>query len=389
MEHVDVQQRRDRLAHRHRLAPHARAADAASAASSVVALHATDAASVHLAAAARMATPTVAAVERALYDDRSLLRMLGMRRTVFVVPVDVAPVVQASSTRDIAAKERRNLIAFLANNDIADPEVWLRRVEAATLAALSARGEALASELREDVPELALQIEVGQGKWTGTVGVSTRVLFLLAADGHIVRGRPRGSWISSQYRWATAVRWLGAPLADLAPGVARADLVRRWLVAFGPGTVDDLKWWTGWTLTQTRAALSQLDVAEVDLGGATGVVLADDVAPVDPPGPWAALLPALDPTAMGYKERSWYLGPHRSALFDRSGNIGPTVWWGGRVVGGWAQRATGEVVHRLLEDVGADARTCIDAEVERLRGWVGDVRITPRFRTPLERELTG
>jgi hypothetical protein len=56
-------------------------------------------------------------------------------------------------------------------------------------------------------------------------------------------------------------------------------------------------------------------------------------------------------------------------------------------VGGWAQRRTGEVVLRLLEDVGADALTAIDAEVARLAGWLGPVRVTPRFRTPLEREL--
>ena len=52
----------------------------------VVALHATDPATVHLSAAARMREPDVAAVERALYDERSLIRMLGMRRTMFVVP---------------------------------------------------------------------------------------------------------------------------------------------------------------------------------------------------------------------------------------------------------------------------------------------------------------
>jgi hypothetical protein len=42
----------------------------------------------------------------------------------------------------------------------------------------------------------------------------------------------------------------------------------------------------------------------------------------------------------------------------------------------------------MLEDVGAEARGAIDAEVERLERWIGpDVRVTPRFRTPLEREL--
>jgi hypothetical protein len=101
-----------------------------------------------------------------------------------------------------------------------------------------------------------------------------------------------------------------------------------------------------------------------------------------------ALLPGLDPTAMGWQGRGWYLGSHKAALFDRSGNIGPTVWSDGRIVGGWAQRADGTVALRLLEDIGSEATTAVHATAERLAGRIGDVRVTPRFRTPLERELS-
>jgi Winged helix DNA-binding domain len=91
---------------------------------------------------------------------------------------------------------------------------------------------------------------------------------------------------------------------------------------------------------------------------------------------------------MGWKERAWYLGDHGKALFDTNGNAGPTVWADGRVVGGWAQRRDGEIAVRLLEDTGAEVAAAIDAEAARLGAWYGDVRTTPRFRTPLERELT-
>jgi hypothetical protein len=100
------------------------------------------------------------------------------------------------------------------------------------------------------------------------------------------------------------------------------------------------------------------------------------------------LLPALDATAMGWTKRSWYVGDHVPALFDRNGNIGPTVWVDGRIVGGWGQAATGEVAHRLLEDVGSETAAAIAVEAAALTEWLAGVRVTPRFRTPLERELS-
>jgi hypothetical protein len=125
----------------------------------------------------------------------------------------------------------------------------------------------------------------------------------------------------------------------------------------------------------------------VDLDGEPGVALPDDLDDVPAPQPWVALLPALDPTPMGWQRRDWFLGAHRAALFDRTGNIGPTIWVDGRIVGGWAHRDDATIALRLLEDVGAEAQAAVTAEAERLAALVGDVRVTPRFRTPLEREL--
>lgn len=385
---MTVQERRARLARRHRLAPQARTDDVVAIAAGMVGLHATDPATVFLSAAARMRRPSVAAVERALYDERSLVRVLCMRRTMFVVPVELVPVVQAGCTDALVAGERRRTLQLLSDAGVTDPAGTLRKLERATLAAIEERGEATGAELGRSVPGLDLKIPVGQGKkWEGTIGVSTRVLFLLATAQRVVRGRPRGSWTSSQYRWSSMSSWLGRELPARAAGEARVELVTRWLRSFGPGTVTDLKWWTGLTLGQVRAALAEVDTVEVDLDGTPGLLLADDAAAVRPPASWVALLPALDPTTMGWKDRHWYLGDHGPALFDRSGNAGPTVWCDGRVVGGWAQRRDGTVVHRLLEDVGPEAAAAVEAEAARLTEWLGDVRITPRFKTPLQAEL--
>jgi hypothetical protein len=180
---------------------------------------------------------------------------------------------------------------------------------------------------------------------------------------------------------------LSDPLPELDPEAARAELASRWLAAYGPATVTDVKWWTGWKLGQTRAALAAIGAAEVDLDGTPGIALAHDLESEPEPEPWAALLPALDPTVMGWKERDWYLGEHGPALFDRNGNAGPTVWWDGRVVGGWAGRGDGAIAFRLLEDVGPDALRAIETEAERLERWLDGTKVTPRFATPLAKEL--
>jgi hypothetical protein len=386
--HISDDQRRARLAWRHRLVPDARVDDPVRITQSLVALHASDPATVHLTVTARMRTPAIGATERALYDDRTLVRMLGMRRTMFVVPSELVATVQAASTNDVAASERRRLVRALEANDITDAGDWLRTLEATTLSALVTRGGAHTTELTRLVPGLQRTITVGSGRWKTDVRLASRVLMLLAADGHIVRGRPRGTWLSSQYRWVPTTQWLGRPVDDEPADAARVDLARRWLAAFGPATFDDVVWWTGWTRTRARRALAALDTVEVTLdNGDVGLVLADDAAPVPDAPPSAALLPGLDPTSMGWAARDWYLGPHRTAVFDRNGNAGPTVWWDGRIVGGWTQRPDGAIVHRLLTDIGAAGDAAVQAEVARLQGQLDGTTVTPRFPTPLDKQL--
>jgi hypothetical protein len=384
---IGVAERRARLALRQHLAAPAHGG-VVEVARDLVGLHGTDPPSVYLAAWARLRAAQVASIERALYDERVLVRVHGMRRTLFVVPADLAPVLLAACTRAIAVKDRQRLLRLLERARVADDAgAWLAEVGDATVRTLAARGEATATELCEDEPRLRAQVMMGSARGEVPQPVFPLVLFLLAADGRIVRSRPRGSITSGQYRWSTAAAWLPDAPAGWPTRSAEIELARRWLAAYGPGTEADLRWWAGWTLTQTRRALAGAGAVKVDLDGAAGWVLADDLDPAPAVEPWAALLPALDPTAMGWAGRDWYLGEHRAALFDRSGNVGPTVWWDGRVVGGWAQRADGDIAVRLLQDAGADAVKAVEAAAERLHAWLGEVRVTPRFRTPLEREL--
>jgi hypothetical protein len=388
MRRIDAAERRARLVRRHRLVPEQRAAEPLAAARSLVCLHATDAVTVFLSIRARCAGVTPSEVEHALYEERSLVRMLAMRRTLWVVPRELVPIVFAAATRAVAATQRKRLEGFVRDSGVSTrPGAWITRAGNAAVAAVAERGEAMTTEVVADVPLLAKKLRFGAGRWEVEQSAGARVLPQMAMEGRLVRGRPRGTWLSPQFRWVTTEDWLGGPIQELDVMEAQAELLRRWLAAFGPATETDIRWWAGWTAREARAALAATPHAEIDLGGSTGYVLADDLEPTPPPEPTAALLPTLDPTTMGWKEREWYLGPHGATLFDSNGNAGPTVWWNGRIVGGWSQRRDGGIALGLLEDVGRDARAAIDAEAERLADWVGDARFSPGFLPPFHRAL--
>lgn len=385
MRSFTVDERRARLARRHQLA----AGDAGSAediTGRLVGLHATDPATPYLSLWARLPDFTVADLNYALYENHSLVKQLAMRRTLWIVrPLDL-PSVQAAASDRVAVNETRRLAADAQKAGVApDGELWLETACEAVLNHLRGSGPCSARELREALPELTGTYDPAPGKAYGGEGhLAPRVLTVLSARGHIVRGPNDGGWTTSRPRWAAAAQWL-TPAAAVDASQARAELVRRWLYAFGPATVNDVKWWFGNTLGWARQALADLDAIEVDVDGAPAFVLPGDDEPEPEVEPWCALLPGLDVTTMGWADRGWYLGAHRSQVFDRNGNAGPTVWVDGRVVGAWRQDADARVELMMLESISREARADLTARAERLTSWLGGVRINPRFPSPLSK----
>jgi hypothetical protein len=313
-----------------------------------------------------------------------------MRRTLWVAGHETIRLAHAAATVDLHRVQHRNLCTGLTTAGVVDPDAWIAAGRAAVLAAL-ADGPITARDLGKRLPELATPVPVGTGRLATTAAAHTRLLLVLGFAGDVVRARPTGTWINGQYRWAATRQWLPDGIdAGLDKRTAAAGLARRWLRTFGPGTRADLQWWAGWTAATTTRALADVEAVEVELEQGTGVVLPDDLGPVAPPEPWVALLPGLDPTTMGWKERSWYLDPDvAAAVFDRNGNAGPTVWVDGVVVGSWVQRRDGTIAVRLLTPVDAAREAEIDAAARRLQELLGDVRFTVRFPAPVQTALLG
>jgi Winged helix DNA-binding domain len=350
----------------------------------LVGLHATDPATPFLSLWARCPGFVAADLELELYQSRSVVRHLAMRRTLWVVSADDLPIIQSAASNRVAANEHRRLVADLHKARVAaDGEQWLATACSAVLDHLGRHGPLSSTELRSALPEIGGAYDPAPGKpWGGMVPVAPRVLTVLSARGEIVRGPNDGGWITSKPRWVPTADWLGQ---RSTPVDAVAELTRRWLHTFGPATAVDVKWWFGTTLTAARKALSDIGAVEVAVGSGAGYVLPDDLEIEPEVAPSAALLPGLDVTTMGWFDRDWYLGEHRGQVFDRNGNAGPTAWWNGRVVGGWYQDHEAHVQVQLLEDPGRDGRRALKRLAAELTSWLDGVRIKPRFPSPLSK----
>jgi hypothetical protein len=382
--HIDDDERRARLGLRHALATPV--ADTLAAARAVTCLHATEPASVHVAAWARSGVSRDQ-VDRTLYIERSIVKQLAMRRTVFAFPRELLPAVWGSASARVAGQQLRRMAQEMEASGVAsDGEAWAKKHVTLVRRMIEEDGPLTTAEVRAALPALDARVTRGKGRYQADVALAASVIVTLAASGAIVRGENTGGWKTSRPRWTSAVRWLGDVPRPVPEAEGYAALVTAWLRSFGPGTEADLVWWLGSTKATVRRALSDVGAVTVSLDrGRTGWVLPDDVHPVSHPGSWAALLPSLDPTTMGWKEREFHLGGHVDKVFDRNGNGGPTAWWNGRIVGVWCQRDDGRVDVVLAEDLPRTARRALDAKAEELTRWLdGDV-VRSIYLSPMAR----
>lgn len=384
-------ERRHRLAHRHLLLPELRTPDLPAVVDALVALHSSDPVTVYLTAAARLEKPSIDTIDHALYEERKVFRHHAMRRTLWVMGSETVGAAHASCTVKIARAEEKRFLGWLEDTpSISDPRAWLETAIEQIVDYLGTGGPSSTRDIGVALPHLTAPVTVARGtRQEATISGHSRALLLAALNGIVVRTRPQGSWIASNYIWDTASRWGLPALTGQEPAQGAAAILARVLDRFGPCTLTDLKWWTGWTLTMTRKSLADIAAVEVGLeSGATGWMNAGDVGPVGDPGPWVALLPGLDPTTMGWKERDWYLAADVAThVFDRNGNAGPTIWVDGHIVGGWAQRSNGEIAFDLHRELTEDHQRMLEDATDRLIAFLGDARFSVRFPSPNQKPL--
>lgn len=389
VDRIDDEERRARLAQRHRLLPRLRTDDVVRIADDLVALHSTDPVTVVLSVLTRMEHPSVAAVDEVVYDQRALIRHHAMRRTLWLATPDTVRLMHAAATRKLVGPARRQLVKMLTNAGVADPEGWIDQARGQVLTHLRDHGPATARQIGQQVNGIRVPLQLSTGKpYAAVQGAHSQLMTLLGFQGDVLRARPT-SWISGAYAYAITDDWLPGGLGELDEESAAVELARRWLRRFGPATTIDLQWWMGWTLGLTRRALAGCDAAPVELSSGAGWVAVDE-DPAEPIAePWVALLPALDPSTMGWKQRDWYLPESSHEAFDSVGNGGPTIWVDGRIVGAWAQDKQGEIHLHYFEQVPAVRRREVQGRVADLKDMVGTTRFAVRFPGDIHARILG
>jgi hypothetical protein len=297
-------------------------------------------------------------LQNALYDERSLAKVLCMRNTLFVLPKDLLPVAyQATKKQRDATVDR-----YLRHHEFSRPE-YGRCV--ATVIDFMGSESLTAAEIKEGLKDERLAV----------------VADLMPNDWQLIRARPRGSWRSSLQEYGVFQNWFpDVDLESLSAEDAQASLVSHYLSSFGPATEDDVVWWTGLGKREIRRALARIDrhAAEIEieeLGG--GFLLLErqsqDLVTVPEIGGEATFLPSLDPYIMGYKGRARFLDPDNySQVFDRAGNALPTIWLDGRVIGVWMEDRKRRSLQLLLfDEAKVELSAQLKEEAENLSRFLG------------------
>ncbi len=353
---------------RHHLDERVPSADLLPVVAGIAGLHAQVMSSAELTLWARVDGLEPDAVQRALWEDRRLVKTWAMRGTLHLLPADELPLWQAAlSTRRSYARPswQRGF------------GVTLEQLETM----LSAIGQALDGRvlareaLADEVAGITGSAELGD-KLRGNWGA---LLKPAASQGILCFGPSDGQRV----RFTRPDQWLGG-WRDEDPDAAVLETARRFLAASGPVTREDYARWWGMTSADAGRVLKRLgdEVVPVAVGGAgTGArawVLAahaEEIPEATLP-PSVRLLPAFDQYVVTATRHAGQLmpGPFKERVYRPQGWLSPVLLGGGRMLGTWRPQRKGsrlQVTVAPFVELPARVRRAAEVEAERLAAWSG------------------
>ncbi len=312
-------------------------ADPAAVAERLLAVQGQDPRGFRLAVRARTEGLTIAAVERAMSEDRTLVVTWLNRGTLHLVRGEDYPWLQALTTPPLLTSSARRL------RQEGVSEAAAERALATIERALVDQGPLTRVQLRDRLDSAGVPTE-GQAM--------IHLLFLAAVRGLVVRG----PMVGKQHAYVLAREWLGEPPA-IDREKALAELARRYLIGHQPATDRDLAKWAGLPLRDARAGLEAI-AAELEQGEDGLLRLAK--RPEPEPLPLPRLLGAFDPVLLGWTSREDVLGAHTD-LVTRNGMFHPFAMADGKAVAKWGFPA-GEVKLQPLQPLPAKTAAALDVD---------------------------
>ncbi|HSC05164.1 MAG TPA: winged helix DNA-binding domain-containing protein [Solirubrobacteraceae bacterium] len=268
-----------------------RARDPMAVVERLLAVQAQDAHGARLAIRARSTGLSVADVDRALTEDRSLLITWLNRGTLHLVSRDDYPWVQALTTPSLLTGNSRRLAQEGVTQDAAERGV------AVIARSLADDGPLTRDELRARVERAGVRTE-GQAL--------VHLLGLASFRGLIVRG----PMVGEQQAYVLVRDWIG-DTRHVARDQALTELARRYLAGHGPAGERDLAKWAGIPLRDARAGLRSI-ASELDVRSDGVARLAAARSADQPPPP--RLLGPFDPLLLGWTSREPILGRHEAKV---------------------------------------------------------------------------
>jgi len=323
-------------------------------ASRICGLHAQLLGSAALSLWARVEGATLDGFRRALWEERSLVKTWAMRGTLHVLPARDLPVF-FGALRTYTHHLRQGWVRYFGLT----PEEIERVSEAV--------GEALRGRVL-DRDELAGAVakRIGSKKAGAVLRQGWGVLLKPAAyRGNLCFAKGEGARVRFTHPGA---------VAKLGPREALAELVRRYLGAYGPATREDFAlWWLDLSRAGAQALIESVDAKQVDLEGTRAYLPAGARRPSKQFGS-VRLLPAFDPYVVA-APRSGGLFPvaHKARIFRPQGWISPTLLVDGHVEGVWRhERRGGRLAVRIetFRQQAARVREAASEEAERLAAFL-------------------
>lgn len=284
-----------------------------------------------LALSARIPELVHGQVQAALWEERSLVKTYGPRGTLHLLAADDAPTHMAA----MRAHPRWRDHAWTVAQGL-EPAQGEALVEAV--------GEALAGR-RLTRQELATAVAKRVGPWAEVHLLSNwgEILGPAAFAGKLCFGPSMGSKVT----FVRVDQWLGS-WADADPDEAMAELIRRFLAAYGPASEGEIAGWLAIRPVELRPYLEGLEPEVVSLGGRKLLALELPGGGLPPSTPTLKLLPQYDSYVLGHRQRNRLVPPaakERIAL-DPKGRlesvVGVSVVLVDGVVGGlWRRVKTG------------------------------------------------